>query len=173
MKSLVLVGFMGAGKSTVGRIAARRRGLLFIDADAVIEARAGMRISEIFARQGEPAFRALERAVISDLARESDAVIATGGGAFVDPGLRELLNRETVTAYLKAPFEVLWNRIAHGTERPLVAQGGRERLEALFAARTASYEQARIAVDASLSPEEVAEELLRKYDECLNEQRGE
>lgn len=172
MKSLVLVGFMGAGKSTVGRIVAERRNMAFIDSDAVIEARAGKRISEIFAQDGEPAFRALERAVVIELAKEPDAVIATGGGAFVDPAVREALGRMTVTAYLCAPFDVLWDRIARGTDRPLAAgEDARRRLSALYTSRLASYEQARIVVDATLSPAEAAEELLRKYDECLREQQ--
>ncbi len=170
-ESLVLVGFMGAGKSTVGRMAAQRLNAAFIDSDAVIEARAGKRISQIFAEDGEAAFRALERATIADLVREPDAVIATGGGAFVDPNTRELLNRTSVTAYLRAPFDVLWNRIAHGTERPLLSgDDPRGRLAALFESRIASYEQARIVVDATLPAPQVVEELLHKYHECTREQ---
>ena len=164
----MLVGFMGAGKTTVGRLAARALNAAFIDSDAVIEARAKKTISEIFAQDGEAAFRALEQQTLRELSLEPEAVIATGGGAFADPELRELLNRRTVTAYLRAPFEVLWERIAGDPDRPLLrGEGAKERVRALLESRIPGYEQAKIAVDATGPVASVVEELLCKYHECL------
>jgi shikimate kinase len=126
---IVLVGFMGAGKSTIGRLLADKLGLPFTDTDPVIEQRAGRPISQIFTTDGEPAFRALEHEVIADLLDGPDAVLALGGGAAEHPGTRALL-KAVETIYLEVDYEDAMARIGGDTTRPLLARAGlRERYE--------------------------------------------
>ncbi len=126
---IVLVGFMGAGKSTIGRLLADRLGLPFTDTDPVIEQRAGRPISQIFATEGEPAFRALEHEVIADLLDGPDAVLALGGGAAEHPGTQALLKAAEVV-YLEVSYEDAMARIGGDAARPLLAQAGlRDRYE--------------------------------------------
>jgi shikimate kinase len=125
---IVLVGFMGAGKSTIGRRLADRLGLPFTDADPVIEQRAGRPISQIFATDGEPAFRALEHEVIAGLLDGPEAVLALGGGAPEHPGTQALL-RVTQGApieviYLEVSYDDAMARIGADPTRPLLAQAG-------------------------------------------------
>ena len=120
MRSLVLVGMMGAGKSSVGRRLATRLGLPFLDADTEIEAAAGMTIPEIFAVRGEPEFRAGEARVIARLLDSGPQVLATGGGAFMNPETRDLISQKGVTVWLKAEFDVLMRRIKRRSDRPLL-----------------------------------------------------
>src|SRR5258708_37555024 len=111
-KTLVLVGLMGAGKSSVGRRLAARLGLPFVDADQEIEAAAGMTIEEIFARHGEPAFRDGERRVIARLLDNPVHVLSTGGGAFMDPRTRALIIERAISVWLHAELEELVKREA-------------------------------------------------------------
>ena len=127
---IVLVGFMGAGKSTIGRLLADKLSFPFIDTDPVIEQRAGRPISSIFASDGEPAFRALEHEVIADLLDGPDAVLALGGGAVEHPGTRALLTGRSEVIYLEVSFADAMARIGGDTARPLLAQAGlRDRYE--------------------------------------------
>ena len=116
-----LVGFMGAGKSTVGRLFADERGVPFADADAVLEAEAGRSIPELFAHEGESTFRARERAVVGRLLAEGGAgVVALGGGAVGDPATRELLARCADVVWLDVDADTAWTRVAAtGATRPL------------------------------------------------------
>lgn len=162
--NLALVGFMGSGKSTVGQAAALQLGLTYVDTDALVEARAGMSIAEIFASQGEQAFRELERETLLALCEERELVIATGGGAFVQEPIAQALLETGLVVYLKAPFDVLWERIQGDPGRPLLAgDGAYERARALYERRQSLYERAHVSVDAARSANEIARELVEVY----------
>jgi shikimate kinase len=120
-RSVVLVGMMGAGKSSIGRRVALRLGIPFVDADEEIEiAHAGMKIREIFAEHGEPYFRAGEARVIARLLDGGPQVLATGGGAFMNPDTRAAIATKGISVWLKAEFDVLMKRIKRRHERPLL-----------------------------------------------------
>jgi shikimate kinase len=120
-RSVVLVGMMGAGKSSIGRRLAMRLSVPFVDADAEIEKAAGMSITDIFATHGEPDFRAGEARVIARLLDGGPQVLATGGGAFMNPDTRTAIARKGVSIWLKAEFEVLMRRIKRRHDRPLLS----------------------------------------------------
>jgi len=146
-RSLVLVGLMGAGKTSIGRRVAARLGLPFADADAEIEHAAGRSVAEIFARYGEAAFRDGERKVIQRLLAGPPMVLATGGGAFMDPQTRATIRGQSVSLWLRASLETLVRRTAGRTHRPLLNQGDPgEVLAGLIAARYPVYAKADIMV---------------------------
>jgi shikimate kinase len=146
-RPVVLVGLMGVGKSTVGRRLARRLGLPFIDSDSAIEDAAGLSPAEVFERYGENDFRDGERRLVARLIEGNVRVIATGGGAFVDPRTRELLNSQAITIWLDAPVDILAERTARRDTRAQLRNGDpRGTLERLAAERRESYEQAHIHV---------------------------
>src|SRR5918997_2074552 len=119
-RSIVLVGLMGAGKSTVGRRLGTRLDLAFKDADAEIEAAAGMSVADIFALHGEPYFREGEARVIGRLLQEGPAILATGGGAFMNADTRARIAAAGVSIWLKAEFDVLMRRVRKRSNRPLL-----------------------------------------------------
>ena len=119
-RSVVLVGMMGAGKSSIGRRLAMRLGIPFVDADAEIEKAAGMSITDIFATRGEPAFRAGEARVIARLLDGGPQVLATGGGAFMNPDTRAAIGAKGVSVWLNADFDTLMRRIKRRHDRPLL-----------------------------------------------------
>ena len=119
-RPIVLVGMMGAGKTTVGRRLATRLGRRFLDSDEEIEKAAQMTIPEIFAQRGEAEFRAGESRVLSRLLKENDVVLATGGGAFVNLETRALIKSGAVSVWLKADLEVLFERVSRRSNRPLL-----------------------------------------------------
>ena len=119
-RSIVLVGMMGAGKSSIGRRVATRLGIPFVDADAEIEKAAGMTITAIFAIRGEAEFRAGEARVITRLLEGGPQVMATGGGAFANPDTRAVIAAKGISIWLKAEFEVLMKRIKRRHDRPLL-----------------------------------------------------
>lgn len=169
-RPIVLVGLMGAGKSTVGRRLAKRLGLDFIDSDKAIEEAAGATTAEIFERHGEDAFRDGERRVIARLIDGSIRVIATGGGAFNDPRTRSLLNAEAVTVWLDAPVEVLAERTKRRDNRPLLKNGDRHViLTRLAEERKAFYAQAHIhiRIEREGSHGEVVEAIVTAVDDHL------
>ena len=147
-RPIVLVGLMGAGKSTVGRRLARRLGLPFVDSDTEIEDAAGLSAGEVFQRFGERDFRDGERRVVARLANGPLRVIATGGGAFVNQTTRALLNQKCITVWLDAPVDLLAERTARRPEtRPMLQDGIRaEILARLDDERRPAYEQAHIRV---------------------------
>jgi len=158
-RTVVLVGMMGAGKTAVGHALAARLGVPFLDSDEEIVKAAQMTVAEIFARDGEPFFRARESEVLERLLSGSPAVVSTGGGAFLSAANRALIARLGASVWLKADLELLWNRVKHKNTRPLLrTENPRATLAGLLAARTPFYEQAQIAVEAepSLSIEEMA-----------------
>lgn len=146
-RPIVLVGLMGAGKSTVGRRLARRLRLPFVDSDVEIEEAAGATTSEIFERYGERDFRDGERRLVARLIDGTVRVIATGGGAFVDPRTRQLLNERAITIWLDAPVEVLAERTGRRDNRPLLRHGNRAAtLARLSEEREPLYAEAQIHI---------------------------
>ncbi|VJO49400.1 prephenate dehydratase [Streptococcus pneumoniae] len=154
----VLLGFMGAGKSTIAR------GLdpNYLDMDALIEKRLGMSIANFFAEKGEETFRQVESEVLADLLQR-DQVVSTGGGVIISQRNRDLLKTNTDNIYLKADFETLYLRIAadKDNQRPLFLNSSKEELVAIFQERQAWYEEvaSRVLDVTKLSPEEIIEEL--------------
>ena len=154
----VLLGFMGAGKSTIAR------GLDpdFVDMDVMLEERLGMPIARFFAEKGEAAFRQIEEEVLADLLK-TDQVISTGGGIVISPRNRDLLKENSDNIYLKADFETLYQRISadKDNQRPLFLNNSKEDLATIFDERQAWYEEVanKIVDVSSLSPEEIIEEL--------------
>jgi shikimate kinase len=148
-RSLVLVGLMGAGKSKIGRRLAVRLGLAFFDSDPEIEAAAGETIEEIFANRGERVFREGERRVIARLLAQPVHVLATGGGAFMDPATRELIRCRGVSLWLRADLDVLVSRVLRRSNRPLLKQGDpRAILAQLIERRYPVYAEADAVVDS-------------------------
>ena len=148
-RAIVLVGLMGAGKSKIGRRLAARLGLPFFDSDPEIEAAAGETIEEIFANRGERVFRDGERRVIARLLTRPVHVLATGGGAFMDPATRQTIARRGVSLWLRADLDVLVSRVLRRSNRPLLKQGDpRAILAELIARRYPVYAEADVAVDS-------------------------
>ncbi|RAK51523.1 shikimate kinase [Phenylobacterium deserti] len=147
-RTIVLVGLMGVGKSSVGRRLASALDLPFRDADSEVETAAGRSIPEIFADLGEPAFREGERRVIARLLELPPHVLATGGGAFVSAETRDLIKSKAISVWLKADLEVLARRVARKDTRPLLA--GKDPLQVLKAqaeARYPTYAEADVTVE--------------------------
>lgn len=156
---IYLVGFMAAGKTTVARALARRLGWRAEDIDELIEARERRPISEIFAKHGEPYFRAAEREILRLLLPLRHVVVATGGGTFADPENRAAMMRDGLTVWLDVPFEAVLARVPADGRRPLAAD--RAGMAQLFAARRAAYELAHLHIDAGYAPaDEIAERIL-------------
>jgi shikimate kinase len=152
-RSVVLVGLMGAGKSTVGRRLAARLALPFTDADHEIEAAAGMSIPDIFALHGEPYFRDGERRVIARLLRDGPMVLATGGGAYMDPQTRARIAEAAVSVWLKADFDVLMRRVRKRQNRPLLQNPDPEAtMRRLIEVRYPVYALADIMVESREIP---------------------
>lgn len=155
---IVLVGFMGSGKSTVGRLLAVRLGVPFLDSDEALEARQGRSIAQVFAADGEAAFRRLERETIASLLSGPESVLAVGGGAVQDESTRSVLVSHTVV-YLAAPLETLRERLGDDASRPMLRRAG---VDELYARRLPLYEEvADVVVESSGSPGQVAERVLR------------
>jgi shikimate kinase len=148
-RSVVLVGMMGAGKSSVGRRLAARLGIPFVDADAEIEAAAGMTISEIFAQHGESYFRAGEARVIARLLEHGPQVMATGGGAFIDANTRALIRMKGISVWLKADLDVLLKRTKRRSDRPLA-----DKIKDLLPLREPHYAEADITIQSRDEPHE-------------------
>ena len=146
-RSLVLVGLMGAGKSTIGKRVAQMLGIPFIDADTEIEAVSRMTIPELFERYGEPEFRDLERRVIRRILRSGPKVLATGGGAFMNEQTRKAITRAGVSVWLKADLDVLMERVSRKGNRPLLKTANpRATMQELMDKRYPVYELSDITV---------------------------
>jgi shikimate kinase len=158
-RTVALVGMMGAGKTSVGRRLAVRLGVPFRDADQEIEAAAGLSVAEIFERHGEPEFRAGERRVIARLLAEPAHVLATGGGAYIDPATRAAMRRCAFTIWLRAPVPLLLARVGKRPTRPLLNNADpRGTLERLLAQREPVYAEADYILDSVDGPHAAAVE---------------
>jgi shikimate kinase len=154
-RTIVLVGLMGAGKTKIGRRLSTRLNLPFFDSDAEIEEAAGETIEEIFRHRGEAAFRDGERRVIARLLCQSTHVLATGGGAFMDPATRAIIRAMGVSVWLHADLEILLARVARRTHRPLLS--GRDQravMTDLIERRYPIYAEADLTIDSSEGPPE-------------------
>jgi shikimate kinase len=161
-RSVVLVGMMGAGKSSIGRRLAARLAIPFVDADTEIEKAAGMTIAEIFEAHGEPYFRAGEARVIARLLESGPQVLATGGGAFMNPETRALIRSKGVSVWLRATIEVLARRIRRRGDRPLLKNGDPvETLRRLIAERYPVYAEADVTVESrEVSHDTIVDEIV-------------
>lgn len=166
-RTVALVGMMGAGKTSVGRRLAARLGVPFRDADQEIEAAAGLSVAEIFAKHGEPEFRAGERRVIARLLAEPPHVLATGGGAYMDPDTRAAMKKSAFTIWLRAPADLLLARVGKRPTRPLLNNPDpRGTLERLLAQREPVYAEADFVLDSVDGPHAIA------VDQVMNELRA-
>ena len=163
MKNIILTGFMGTGKTAVGRQLARKLNIPFIDTDDLIEKEAGRSIAQIFAGHGEDYFRRLESKVIDDVSSKTNMVIATGGGAIVNPKNLEALKKGGIVICLTASIDAILSRIDNGDERPLLAKGdSREVVSGLLKLREPFYEKADFIIDTTAkSIKEVVNEILK------------
>jgi shikimate kinase len=155
---IYLVGFMGAGKTTVARLLGRRLGWRAEDVDQRIEARERKTVAAIFAQHGEAHFRQLERQVLGELLPERQVVVATGGGTFVEADNRALMLADGAVAWLDAPLERIVQRVPNDGRRPLAAD--RVQMEALYTRRRLAYVEAHVRIDAARPAPEVVERLL-------------
>jgi shikimate kinase len=167
-RTVALVGLMGAGKSTVGRRLAHALNLPFVDADEAIVTAAGQSVEEIFAQHGECEFRRGERQVISRLLAGPVHVLATGGGAFIDPRTRALMKERAISIWLKAPLDVLMKRVSKRDNRPLLKEDNPQAvMQRLMDERYPLYAEADITIETGVGPHNAAValilEALRKH----------
>ncbi len=167
-KSIALVGMMGAGKTAIGKALAERLNIAFIDSDEEIVRAANMTIAEIFERDGEAFFRQKETQVLERLFQEERAIISTGGGAFLSPQNRTIIDDHGVSIWLKVDLEILWNRVKHKDTRPLLRTANPyQTLKELLAQRVPSYQEARVIVEAE--PHLTIEQMCDKVIKALGE----
>jgi len=165
-RPIVLVGMMGAGKSYLGHALADALSLALVDSDAEIEKQEARSISDIFAKDGEPAFRAIERDVITSLLQRPPQVIATGGGAVVTPETLTAMEQQGLMIWLNPSLQTIWGRIAHETHRPLLAcDNPQDVLQDLMDKRRDLYGRAHIHIDDSADS---VDHILEKIAEHLN-----
>jgi len=167
-KTVVLVGMMGAGKTAVGTVLARKLGVDFVDQDEEIERAANRTIAEIFRDHGEPFFREKETAVLARLLQGTPCVLSTGGGAFLSALNRDLIAAHGVAVWLRAELNLLWARVRHRSTRPLLQTDNPfETLRQLYAARSPVYALAPVQVQAfsNYSIEDTAEAVLETLAE--------
>jgi shikimate kinase len=162
-RTVALVGLMGVGKSTVGRKLAEQLGAPFVDSDEEIEKAAGLSVQEIFDRLGEPEFRRGERRVIERLVNGPPIVLATGGGAYMDPETRALLKEKATTVWLRADLDTIWKRVSRRDTRPLLKKDNpKQVLAELNAARAPVYAEADIVIDSGDGPSTIAVKAIRE-----------
>ena len=173
-RPLVLVGMMGAGKTTVGRRLAARLGRHFVDSDEEVEKAAGMSIEDIFASRGEADFRAGEVRVIARLLKDNDLVLGTGGGAFINAETRALVKTSAISVWIKADFELLFQRVQRRSNRPLLKTANpRQTLQDLIDKRYPVYAEADVTVVSKDVPQDqVASEVIEAVFAFLGAANG-
>jgi shikimate kinase len=163
-KNIILVGFMGTGKTVTGRALAARTGLELVDMDALIEAQQGKPIPEIFAQDGEPAFRQMERVLTQDLAARSGLIISTGGGIVLNPDNVADFSATGLVVCLTASPETIFQRLENDTTRPLLSGDKKSQIAALLEKRQPLYAAIAHQIDGDrLDPNERAEAILKLY----------
>jgi shikimate kinase len=165
IRNIALCGFMGTGKSSVGRLVAEQLHFAYLDTDTVIEARAGKSIAKIFAEDGEAVFRQLEQKIVKELGARDHTVISTGGGLVVDPENMASLKHHAFVVCLWARPEAIYERVKNQNQRPLLQDAEPlERIKALLAERAPFYKQADALLNTEIrSPREVAQQVLHQF----------
>ena len=167
VRNIALIGFMGSGKTSVGRLVAERLDMRFVDMDTLIEGREGRPISDIFANEGEAHFRKLEHALVKELAKDSGLVVSTGGGIVLNRQNIDAFRKTSLVVCLWADPETILKRVEHETHRPLLAGGDKlEKIRGILEKRRALYEAIPCRVDTNpLTVEEVARRVIALYRE--------
>lgn len=165
MRNIVLVGFMGSGKTTVGKLIAGKTGMPLIDMDTIIEERAGKTINEIFADEGEAHFRALERALVQELSATQGNIISTGGGIVLNPDNIADFERTGLVVCLLVDAETVLDRVRHDTSRPLLAGDKEAKILQLLESRKSLYESITHNIDTSGRPSPIptADKIIELY----------
>ncbi len=166
MRNIVLVGFMGTGKTTIGRLLAEQTGMPLLDMDTLIEERAEKSINDIFAQDGEPHFRALEREMVQELASQSGQIISTGGGIVLNPDNIADFEKTGLVVCLLADAETVLDRVRHDDTRPLLAGDKETKILELLQSRKPLYESITHKIDTSgrPSPKPTAQEIIDLYE---------
>jgi len=166
MRNIVLVGFMGTGKTTVGRLLAEKTGMPLVDMDTLIEERAGKTIGAIFAEDGEPHFRKLEREMVRELAAKEGQIVSTGGGIVLNPENMADFEQTGLVVCLLASAETVLERVRHDTARPLLAGDKERQIFQLLETRKPLYEAIAHKIDTNgrPSPEPTASEIIALYE---------
>lgn len=162
-QNIILIGFMGTGKSTVGRQLAADTGRCFQDIDLLIEEHAGMTVSDIFEQMGEKYFRELESRILAEAVKGTDKILAAGGGAVLDPANVEIVKQHAIVIALTAQIDTLWDRLKNSTGRPLLrGENPKEKLQKLYEQRAYLYQDADFIVHVDgKTPPAVAKEILQ------------
>lgn len=170
MKNIVLIGFMGTGKSSVGKVLAEKLGVKFVDVDEVIEKTTGMKISEIFSKFGESRFRDIETEIIKLITKKKGQVIATGGGVVLRDENMKQLKESGVIFCLKASENVIFERVKGTQNRPLLqVENPKQTIRELLQKRMPLYEKANFCINTEgLTPEEVADKIIEEYKRLNN-----
>jgi shikimate kinase len=165
-QNIILVGFMGTGKTTVGRLLAEQTGMPLVDMDAMIEERAGKSINEIFAEDGETHFRTLERAMVRELSAQSGQIVSTGGGIVLNPDNIADFEQTGLVVCLLASAETVLERVRHDTTRPLLAGDKEAKILQLLESRKPFYESITHKIDTNGRPSPVptAKEIIALYE---------
>jgi len=165
LANLALVGFMGTGKTSIGRLVAEQLHFHFLDTDEIIQSRTGRTITDIFAQDGEPAFRALEKNLVGELATQTGAVIATGGGLPTNAENLESLKNFALVVCLWASPEKIWERVRSQSHRPLLHDPNpQKKIRELLTAREPFYKQADVLINTDLrAAREVAQQVALQY----------
>ncbi|MCX8069624.1 MAG: shikimate kinase [Thermodesulfovibrionales bacterium] len=168
MKNIALIGFMGTGKTTVGKLLAKRLGYKFIDLDREIEKKNNMTINEIFATKGELAFRDLETQTIKELSNRSMTVLSTGGGAVIRDENMMILKSFCLVVCLLASPDTVYNRTKDNKDRPLLkVDNPLDRIKSLLSERRPFYERADLAIKTDdKSPLQIVDEIMKIYERC-------
>ena len=171
--NLALIGFMGTGKTSVGRLVADNLGFEFLDTDELIQAHTGRSIADIFAKDGEPAFRALEKQVIQEISTRDKTVIATGGGLPTNAENLAALKSIALVVCLWASPEKIWERVRHQSHRPLLHDANpQKKIRELLAVREPFYKQADVLINTDLrSVREAAQQITLQFKLATREKR--
>lgn len=164
-RNIVLVGFMGTGKTTIGNLLAEQTGMPLVDMDAMVEKRAGKSINEIFAEDGEPRFRVLEREIVRELSAQGSQVVSTGGGIVLNPDNIADYEKTGLVVCLLASAEEILARVQHDDTRPLLAGDKQDKIVQLLETRRPLYEAITHKVDTNgLAPETIAAQIITLYE---------